>query len=131
MRPIWPKNVTPPSTAYLMYVQRFDTVLPAGSSTGPDPTTGLYTLKRACRSDKSRMGGVVEIDYIRTPVELIARFGAKADPRLTPYTSLEFSSEFRLNKYASKELFWTFDSISLPALDECKHNLLLVHPVTL
>lgn len=73
----------------------------------------MYILKRATRSDGSRLGDIVEVQNIRTPVELIPRFGEKADPRLTPYNSLEFSKEVRLNKYSEKELLWIFESVSL------------------
>ncbi|KAJ7461773.1 hypothetical protein B0H11DRAFT_1735854 [Mycena galericulata] len=113
MRPVWAKSQSPLTMAYLMYAQRFDIVAQSGSPTGCEPSTGMYILKRATRSDGSRLGGVVEVRSIRTPVELIARFGKKADPRFTPYNSLECSSEVRLNKYSSKELLWVFESVSL------------------
>lgn len=112
MRPVWGKT-DPPTTAYLMYAQRFDIVPQNGSPTGRELSSGMYVLKRAKRADGSRLGDVIEVKNIRTPVELIARFGRKADPRFTPYNSLEFSSEVRLNKYSSKELLWIFESVSL------------------
>lgn len=96
-----------------MYVQRFNVVPQSGSPSGREPSSGLFVLRRALRSDNTRMGDVVEVDHIRTPVELTPRFGAKADPRLSPYTSLEFSLEMRLNKYTSKEFLWIHDSVSL------------------
>ncbi|KAJ7684950.1 hypothetical protein DFH06DRAFT_1463105 [Mycena polygramma] len=113
MRPIWTKAQAPITTAYLMYAQRFDIVPQHGSPTGRELSTGTFILKRATRSDGSRMGDIVEIGNIRIPAEVVARFGKKADPRMTPYNSLEFSNEYRLNKYSSKELLWIFDSVSL------------------
>ncbi|KAJ7065071.1 hypothetical protein C8F01DRAFT_983641 [Mycena amicta] len=115
MRPCWPKNRTPPSNPFLVYAQRFD-LISQTSSGGRDPLTGQFLLRKACRTDTSRMGGIVDMQHIRTPIELVARFGAKADPRLTPYTSIEHSSQVRLNHYSNKELFWIFESVSLPVL---------------
>jgi hypothetical protein len=112
MRPVWKKSEAH-TTAYLMYAQRFDIIPQNGSPTGRELSTGTYILKRATRADGSRLGDVVEVENIRIPAEVVARFGKKADPRLTPFNSLEWSSEFRLNKYSSKELFWILESVSL------------------
>jgi hypothetical protein len=73
----------------------------------------MYILKRATRADGQRLGGVTEVDNIRIPLELVPRFGPKADPRFTPHNSLECCSEVRLNKYSSKELLWIMESVSL------------------
>ncbi|KAJ7275704.1 hypothetical protein C8J57DRAFT_1061724 [Mycena rebaudengoi] len=104
MRPFWKSRRL--TSAYLMYAQRFDVF-------GYEECTGMHLLRRALRVDSSRIGDVVEVDHIRTPVEVIARFGNKANSRLTPYNSLECSTEFRLNKYSSKEFMWVHDSVSL------------------
>jgi hypothetical protein len=96
-----------------MYAQRFDIVPQSGSPTGREPSTGMYILKRATRADGSRLGDVVDVENIRIPAEVMARHGKKADPRLTPFNSLECSSEFRLNKYSTKELLWILESVSL------------------
>ncbi|KAJ7052417.1 hypothetical protein C8F01DRAFT_1333027 [Mycena amicta] len=113
MRPCWPKNRTPASNPFLIYAQCFDLVSQA-SSGGRDPLTGQFLLRKACRNDNSRMGGIIDLEHIRTAIELMPRFGAKADPRLTPYTSIEHSSQVRLNHHSSKELFWILESVSLP-----------------
>ena len=39
------------------------------------------------------------------PVQLVPRFGAKADTRLTSATSMEWSREFYLNGYFDKDIF--------------------------
>ncbi|KAF7319573.1 hypothetical protein HMN09_00296900 [Mycena chlorophos] len=114
MRPTQPPNTPSTGSPFLVYGHRFDIV----SQSTPDnreASTGQFLLRKAQRADKSRMGGVFAMDHIRTPLELIPRFGAKADGRLTPATSTEYSAEVRLNKYSSKELFWIFDSVSLPS----------------
>ena len=97
---------------YLTYAQRFD-IVPQPTSTGlrasvPDPVTGLYVLKRATRSNKSRMGDIVPLYNYQKPVELLPRHGTVADSRLTAHTSMEFGCEFSLNKYFDKETFYYF-----------------------
>jgi hypothetical protein len=48
----------------------------------------------------------VPLDQIRAQADLAPRFGAKANPKLTSSTSLVYSTEFWLNKYFDKELFY-------------------------
>ncbi|KDQ57872.1 hypothetical protein JAAARDRAFT_57695 [Jaapia argillacea MUCL 33604] len=106
MRPLWMAVDSPP---YLVYAQRFDIVsqgpLLASGVPAPDPASGMYVLKRALRTDGSRMGDVVPISHIRLPLDLVGRFGSVADVRLSETNSLECSSEFLLNKYWDKETF--------------------------
>jgi len=100
---------------FVAYVQRFD-VIPQAPSTSvsspkrlqPDPVTGMYLLKRSLRSDGSRLGDIVPLLQCRVPIEITPRFYGKADTRLAKENSLEISSEFWLNKYFHKELFWGF-----------------------
>jgi hypothetical protein len=66
----------------------------------------MYLLKHARRSDRAIMGDVVPLDQIRALIDLVPCFGAEADKRLTRGTTLEYSSEFWLNKYFDKELFY-------------------------
>ncbi|KAJ7263198.1 hypothetical protein B0H12DRAFT_1001291, partial [Mycena haematopus] len=109
LRPVWGKDSEPPTTAYFMYAQRYDVVPQAGSATGREPSTEMYIMKRATRTHRlkagERIGDIVELKNIRCPAELVPRFGGRANPRFTPYNSLESCKEVRLNKYSSKELF--------------------------
>jgi hypothetical protein len=93
---------------YLTYAQRFN-IVPQSTLVGramvPDPLTSLYVLKRALRSDKSRMGDTVPLHNYRMPTELLPRFGKVADNRLTTQNSMEYSLEFFLNRYFDKETF--------------------------
>src|SRR5882757_6835476 len=77
--PIW--NVPTKQPLYLAYVQRFDIIpqthLPRGMRHAPDPIHGMYVLRRAYRSDGQRMGAIVPLYHLRTPVHLIPRFGEK------------------------------------------------------
>jgi hypothetical protein len=96
---------------FLAYVQRFD-IIPQRSATStarrpqPDPVTGMYLVKRGLRSDGSVIGDVVPLSQCRVPIEVVPRFLAKADPRLTKDNSMELSSEFWIDKYFHKELFY-------------------------
>lgn len=95
---------------YLVYAQRFDivpqpTTAPATRAAIPDPVTGLYVVKRAHRTDGSRIGDFIPLSHCRIPVQLVPRFGAKADPRLTSRNSMEWSKEFFLNAYFDKDIF--------------------------
>ncbi|KAG1867088.1 hypothetical protein C8R48DRAFT_599969, partial [Suillus tomentosus] len=85
---------------FLTYVQCFNI------SGDRDPTTQLYLLKRAKRSNGTRMGDVVPVSQLRAPVNLIPCFGAIADMRLTAYNSLEHALEFWLNHFWDKNTFF-------------------------
>ena len=71
-----------------------------------EPSTGMYCLKRAQRSNGSFFGDVIALEHIRALVDLVPRFGMSAEKRLSKETVLEHVSEFRLNKYFEKELFY-------------------------
>ena len=100
---------------FIAYVQRFD-IIPQPPSTTvssprqprPDPVTGMYLLKRSTRSDGSRLGDIVPLSQCRIPIEIMPRFYKKADHRLANSSSLEISTEFWVDKYFHKELFWGF-----------------------
>lgn len=111
-RPYWiaSAEVTDDNFPYLVYGQRFDIVsqLPSPAALPakiPDPVTGMYVVKRALRTDGSRLGDVFPLSRLRVPVELCPRFGQKADSRLTATNSFEYTSEFYLNKYSDKQVF--------------------------
>ncbi|KAF8802554.1 hypothetical protein BYT27DRAFT_7111964 [Phlegmacium glaucopus] len=99
---------------FLTYVRRFDIVPQinaaiSGSRTlkgpYPEPSSGLYVLKRSKRSTGVVMGDVLPLDQIRSLANLTPRFGNKASRILTKENSLEYCAEFWLNKYFTKELF--------------------------
>lgn len=69
----------------------------------------MYVMKRATRSDGSPMGDFIHLDQLRTVVDLVPRFGQKADARLTREMSRYYHTEFFLNKYFTKELFFALD----------------------
>lgn len=100
---------------FLAYVQRFDIVPQvnqsiSGSRTAkgpfPDPYSSLYILKRAKRADKRIIGDILPLHHIRALVDIAPRFGDIANKMLTAQNSTIYSSEYSLNKYFDKELFW-------------------------
>jgi hypothetical protein len=52
------------------------------------------------------MGGILPLGQVRALVNLVPLLGEVADNRLTKETLLEYGSEFRLNPYFDKELFY-------------------------
>ncbi|KAI5987639.1 hypothetical protein EDD15DRAFT_2371999 [Pisolithus albus] len=94
------------------YVQRFDVVAQQGNTNNRNAGTGMYLVRRAVRSNGSRIGDVLPITLIRSPAHLIPHFGKEAHSRLTSQTSYELSSDFWLNKYWSKEFYYALSSSS-------------------
>ena len=72
----------------------------------PDPNTGLFILKRATHSNGELAGDVIPLNQLRSLVDVAPHFGEKANPQLTNTNSLPFATEFWLNKYFDKELFY-------------------------
>ena len=98
-------------------MQRFDIMpqAPPGNNTTrgiyPVESHGMYRLKRACRPNGSPLGDIVLLQQIRTDVEVAPRFYERADVRMTPFNALELASEFHLNHYCDKEVFYMFHDI--------------------
>ena len=104
--PVWS------GSTFLVYAERFS-IIPQpthyGSTTRgpcPDPATGMYVVERSVRSDGTRLGDVVPLSQLRIPSPLIPRYGIRADPRLTAQNSSEYSTEFHLNHFFDKELYY-------------------------
>jgi hypothetical protein len=73
----------------------------------PNRNTGLFLLKRTFRANGEIAGDIIPLNQLRSIVDIAPRFGEKADSRLTNTNSLAFATEFWLNKYFNKELFYT------------------------
>ncbi|KAG2137455.1 uncharacterized protein EDB93DRAFT_1091268, partial [Suillus bovinus] len=84
---------------FLTYVQQFD----IGDR---EPAMKLHLLKRAKRSNGTRIGDIIPVTQLRVPVNIVPRFGSNADNHLTLYNSIKYSSEFWLNRYWDKNMFF-------------------------
>ena len=54
----------------------------------------------------NRMGDIIPLSQTWTTAPLIPRYCHQADPKLTSRNSLEFSTEFYLNSFFDKELYY-------------------------
>ncbi|KAF8952213.1 hypothetical protein BDZ97DRAFT_1909427 [Flammula alnicola] len=108
-------GLAPIPDQFLAYVQRFDVVPqvdPSSSSSRtskgsfPEATSSLYILKRRKRSNGIIMGDILPLCHIRTMVDVVPHLGEAANRSLTAQNSTTYSSEYLLNKYFDKELFW-------------------------
>ena len=77
----------------------------------PDPVTSLFLLKRAkCPGSGSSPGtaisAVLPLWQLRSPAELVPRYGKEADCHLTRTNCHAYSKEFWLDKYLDKEMFY-------------------------
>jgi hypothetical protein len=63
-------------------------------------------VKRSTRASGSRLGDVIPLSQARIPAPLVPRYGVRADPKLTSRNSLEYSTEFHLNSFFDKELYY-------------------------
>lgn len=104
---------------FLTYIHCFDIVpQPNPSLTGfatargpyPEPASSMYIVKRVQRSNNTLIGSILPLQQIQSMVNLVPRFGKKADWCLTKTNSLAYSTEFWLNKYFDKELFYALES---------------------
>ena len=53
------------------------------------------------------MGDIIPLSHIRTGIDLAPRFKDATDKRLTKENSLEYSSEFFLNHFYDKQLYYS------------------------
>ena len=66
----------------------------------------MFILKRSVRAGGVPLGDIIPLSQLCSVADLIPRFGAKADSRLTKQTSLAYSAEFWLNKYFDKPTYF-------------------------
>ena len=95
---------------FIAYTQRLDVIPSSNGGIRPDPTTGMYALRRSLRADGSRQGGIIQIKHICKALYIIPRFRPVVDARLTKQNALEHYSEFWLDDYFDKETFFSFRS---------------------
>ena len=110
------QRLIPGGDRFLTYVQRFDIVPQVNSSVSrsnnlrgafPEPSTSLYILRKGKCSNGRVIGDILPLDQIRVLADIVPRFGESANRTLTKNNSTAYSTEYWLNKYFNKELFWS------------------------
>ena len=103
-----------PFNSFLAYVQRFEIIPQTIGATGGNlqinPVTQMYMLRRSTRADGTPMGDVIPLSQLRAPADLIPRFHKNADTRFTKETSLAYSTEFFLNKFFDKNMYYSLEN---------------------
>ena len=94
-----------PADVFLTYVQPF-CVVPQANLTNTSSLTGMHLLKHAVRVNRERISEVVPLTLVHSPAHLIPHFSHEAQSCLTKLSSYELSTEFWLNKYWLKELYY-------------------------
>ena len=70
-------------------------------------------MKRSFRANGSRLGDIIPLLHACIPAPLVPRYGVKADTKLTSRNSLEYSTEFYLNRFFDKELYYFISQTDL------------------
>ncbi|KAF8449211.1 hypothetical protein L210DRAFT_3609588 [Boletus edulis BED1] len=97
----------PMNADYLLaYVQRFNVVSQRESMSDVHPATGMHLLRRATKSNGTRIGDIVPVSHIRSVAHLVPSFGKEAHPCLSRQNVNELSTDFWLNKFWSKEFYY-------------------------
>ena len=73
----------------------------------PEASTGMYVLKQSIWADGSQMGDIIPLSHIHTGVDLAPKFMHVADSWLRKKSSIEYSSEFLLNHFYNKQLYYS------------------------
>ena len=63
-------------------------------------------MKRSTGANGSRLGDIVPLLQAWIPAPVVPRFGVQADLKLSSRNSLEYSTEFYLNSFFDKELYY-------------------------
>lgn len=74
-----------------------------------DYFSGCYVLRRARQNNGEPFGGIIPLTQFRAQADLSLLLQAKANTRLSSFTSFYLSDEFLLNKYFSKEFFYILE----------------------
>jgi hypothetical protein len=91
---------------FLAYVQQFDFV-PQQNGSYIDKDMQLPVIRRVIRSNGQPLGEIVPLSQVRELVNIIPCFGTKAQSHLTQSNSAYHTSTFLLNKYFTKDQYYT------------------------
>ncbi|KAF5347497.1 hypothetical protein D9757_014317 [Collybiopsis confluens] len=114
----------PGADQFLAYCERFDVVsqppppqqyahLPcyhAWKPHYPDYFSGCYVLRKALRSSGAPFGDIIPISQFRAQVAVAPRLRNVADIHLTSYNVMTYASDYLLNKFWDKELWYAFEN---------------------
>ena len=91
---------------FVTYVQHFDVVPQQGIPNNINSGMGMHLVRRTTKPNGNRISDVIPVTWIRSTAHLILNFGKEAHARLTRESSYEFSTEFWLNKFWTKEFYY-------------------------
>ncbi|KAH8985112.1 hypothetical protein EDB86DRAFT_3066078 [Lactarius hatsudake] len=98
----------------LCYVQKFSFVGRAEDGTRlKEQNVGMYLVWRQFRAptvgsgERMHMGDITPIIDIARAVDIVPVYGARMDPRITAENSLDIPTDFYLNDFSDKEIYYT------------------------
>ncbi|KAJ3818244.1 hypothetical protein F5880DRAFT_1491700 [Lentinula raphanica] len=131
--PAYSKNKShhPRTDEFLAYCERFDVVnqpapppqyadIPcyqAWKPYYPDYFSGCYVLRKALRANGEPFGDIIPISQFRAQVDVTPRLRGAADSRLTRSNVMAYASDYLLNKFWEKELWYALEKSDL-----CAHH---------
>ena len=83
----------------LAYVQYFDT---PGQ---PEEDIMMYRVSRTGLTQNPRCGAVIPLESISRFIQLVPRFDARVDPRISSETSMEMCRSYYINSFATTQIY--------------------------
>ena len=107
--------IYPGLASFLTYIHPFK-IIPqinwelSGSSTWkglyPEPSADMFMVTCVLDANSDLKGEIVPLECLCSLLQVTPVFGQAVDKKLTQETSLEYSSQFWINKYFDKELYY-------------------------
>ncbi|KAH9011172.1 hypothetical protein EDB83DRAFT_2234129 [Lactarius deliciosus] len=99
----------------LCYVQKFSFARRRAEdgTRSKEQNVGMYLVRRQFRAptvgsgERMRMGDITPIIDIARAVDIVPVYGARMDPRITAENSLDIPTDFYLNDFSDKEIYYT------------------------
>ncbi|KAH9034171.1 hypothetical protein EDB84DRAFT_1669337 [Lactarius hengduanensis] len=108
------------SIPLLCYVQKFSFAgrRAEDGTRSKEQNVGMCLLRRQFRTptvgsgERTRMGDITPITDIARAVDIVPVYGAQMDPQITAENSLDIPTDFYLNDFSDKEIYYTLLSDS-------------------